>query len=150
MSSATEKLEAFKEEKREGVITLLEKTLPEKVLELNELLASDKLSIQRVDSIHVSTLNSRVLNPRNVEQHSLLFVGGAAHEYSKAIQIKASSVMQAGYSNCCFLHFTSVCRVLTVIPVDCSLCRPRWKWNRLSWRREERATVRVGPRAVQQ
>ena len=53
--SAAKKLEKYKEKVRDNVSVLIEKTFPEKILELNELLESEKLSINRLDTIHVST-----------------------------------------------------------------------------------------------
>ena len=51
--NAAKKLEKYKENVRENVTVLLEKTFPEKILELNELLESEKLSIKRLETIHV-------------------------------------------------------------------------------------------------
>ena len=51
--NAAKKLEKYKENVRENVAVLLEKTFPEKILELNELLESEKLSIKRLETIHV-------------------------------------------------------------------------------------------------
>ena len=51
--NAAKKLEKYKENVRENVAVLLEKTFPEKILELNELLESEKLSTKRLETIHV-------------------------------------------------------------------------------------------------
>jgi hypothetical protein len=54
MESSLKKLEKYKEGVKEGVAVLLEKTFPEKILQLNELLQSEKFSINRLNTIHVS------------------------------------------------------------------------------------------------
>ena len=52
--SVTKRLEKYKEGIKDNFTVLIEKTFPEKILELTDLLESDKLSIQRLESIHVS------------------------------------------------------------------------------------------------
>ena len=52
--SVTKRLEKYKEGIKDSFRVLIEKTFPEKILELTDLLGSDKLSIQRLESIHVS------------------------------------------------------------------------------------------------
>ena len=54
--NVTKRLEKYKEEIKENFTVLIEKTFPEKILELTDLLESDKLSIQRLESIHVSKM----------------------------------------------------------------------------------------------
>ena len=52
--TAAKKLEKFKEKVKDNVTVLVDKTFPEKILELNELLESQKFSVKRLDTIHVS------------------------------------------------------------------------------------------------
>ena len=52
--SVTKRLEKYKEGIKDNFTVLIEKTFPEKILELTDLLESDKFSFQRLESIHVS------------------------------------------------------------------------------------------------
>ena len=70
--NAAKKLEKYKENVRENVAVLLEKTFPEKILELNELLESEKLSIKRVETIHVRK------NPRHASLMNSSWKGAPA------------------------------------------------------------------------
>ncbi len=68
-----EKLDEFKEKRKKTFWAILEKTLPSKVLELNELLASEKFSLERIKNIHVS---SRARQPlRQTFQQNTALVG---------------------------------------------------------------------------
>ena len=51
--SVASRLEKYKEETKEKVTVLLEKTFPEKILQLNDLLASERFNPKSLESIHV-------------------------------------------------------------------------------------------------
>ena len=55
--SITKRLDQYKEKVKENFTVLVEKTFPEKILELNELLESEKFSGNRFDTIHVSKID---------------------------------------------------------------------------------------------
>ena len=49
-------MDQYKEKVKENFTVLVKKTFPEKILELNELLESEKFSVKWLHTIHVSKI----------------------------------------------------------------------------------------------